>query len=200
MKATYSQCLVLYKSSATLKSSSTMSSHFCIRSSRAISLAEYRVSIAKIQRFFLSKTFCGEKITKKKNMAICKRITIFFVAPPRPHQIGQNVLARSLKIGVTHTCGGGVTHTYGTGLTHTCFGGVFGWSFCTIGDRMRRIARHRQTFQSRSWTECLEGKECMDFHFFHSSLKINPIFPSLIPNLSLPLHPILTKGVLAEAG
>jgi len=133
-------------------------------------------------------------------MTIRKRITIFFVAPPRPHQIGQNVLARSLKIGVSHTCGGGVTHTYGTGLSHTYLGGVFGWSFCTIGDRKRRIARHRQTFQSRSWTECLEGKECMDFHFFHSSLKINPIFPSLIPNLSLPLHPILTKGVLAEAG
>ena len=47
-------------------------------------------------------------------------------------QIVQFVHARSLKTGLTHTCGRGVTHTYGTGVTHTCFGVFFGWSICTI--------------------------------------------------------------------
>ena len=46
--------------------------------------------------------------------------------------IGQFVLARSLEIGVSHTCGRGVTHSYGTGVSHTYIEGSWGWSFCTI--------------------------------------------------------------------
>ena len=34
------------------------------------------------------------------------------------------VLARSLKIGLTHTYGWGVTQTYGRGVSHTDFGVV----------------------------------------------------------------------------
>ena len=34
------------------------------------------------------------------------------------------VLARSLRIGLTHTCGWGVTQTYGRGVSHTDFGAV----------------------------------------------------------------------------
>ena len=33
---------------------------------------------------------------------------------------GQFVHTRSVKIGVTHTCGIGLSHTYGIGLSHTC--------------------------------------------------------------------------------
>ena len=48
-------------------------------------------------------------------------------------RFGQFVLARSVEIGVSQTCGRGVSQTYGIGVSHTCFGGIFGWSFCTIG-------------------------------------------------------------------
>ena len=43
------------------------------------------------------------------------------------NNVGQNVLARSLKIGVSHTYGRGVSQTYGRGVSHTCFGVFFSW-------------------------------------------------------------------------
>jgi len=48
-------------------------------------------------------------------------------------KIGQNVHTRSLKIGVSHTCGRGVTHTYGGGVTHTCFGAASVGLFVRLG-------------------------------------------------------------------
>ena len=61
-------------------------------------------------------------------------ILCFWQSLCRGTRFGQFVLARSVETDVTHTYGRGVSQTYGTGVTHTCFGGVFGWSFCTIGE------------------------------------------------------------------
>ena len=57
---------------------------------------------------------------------------MFFSVNLEEVEIGQFVLARSVEIGVSHTCGRGVTQTYGIGVTHSCFGSGWGWSFCTI--------------------------------------------------------------------
>ena len=43
------------------------------------------------------------------------------------------VLARSLKIGLTHTYGWGVTQTYGRGVSHTDFGVVGVGYFVRLG-------------------------------------------------------------------
>jgi len=56
-------------------------------------------------------------------------------------RFGQFVLARSVEIGVSQTCGRGVSQTYGIGVSHTCFGGIFGWSFCTISGGGETVAR-----------------------------------------------------------
>ena len=47
--------------------------------------------------------------------------------------IGQNVRFRGLKIGVSHTYGGGVTQTYGWGVSHTDFGVVGVGHFVRLG-------------------------------------------------------------------
>ena len=69
-------------------------------------------------------------------------------------RFGQFVLARSVEIGVSHTCGRGVSQTYGIGVSHTCFGGVFGWPFCTIGDGGRIAARK---WRREGWGEIFWG-------------------------------------------
>ena len=48
--------------------------------------------------------------------------------------MGQNVHARCLSIGVSHTDGWGVTQTYDGGVSHTCFGAVGVGLFVRLGD------------------------------------------------------------------
>ena len=66
---------------------------------------------------------------------------MFFSVNLEEVEIGQFVLARSVEIGVSHTCGRGVNQTYGIGVSHTCFGGILGWSFCTISGGGETAAR-----------------------------------------------------------
>jgi len=79
-------------------------------------------------------------------------ILCFWLSLCRGAHFGQFVLARSVEIGVTHTCDRGVSQTYGIGVSHTCFGGVFGWSFCTIGGAAGNCC---------SFSSLLERNHCM---------------------------------------